>query len=585
MGCAASKEDPEDGDLIIGGLWGGVGTPGYLFPEQLPEHHHARALQAKADLCLCLSGGGNRASTNALGYLRGFHALGLLPKIKYVASNSGGSWFSIPFSFQEGRTNAEFLGAYVAPEKLTPHEARAQPDGGFAAVLSSTRSFGATYEEARAHATSESGVRAYSQTVGQLYLKAHGLDGIDTSFCLDGATGGFRRGRGPHAPSPPRACRQAEMPFPIMVGTILSPSGSDYQHVMHPLEFTPLYCGCPAAADGPAKGSHLGGVLLEPHILNSKPPAALPKDWASGGRVDVRVASDYVVPLCQVAGISSCLMGLMGADDDEHSLWRDAGLPSLELWSPASVAAASPSAGARASTRASRASASGGPVGKFGSYGCADGARYDNLAIYPGVRRRCKKLMICFSCGADVGEPAAFADAVPHMATYFGASAKEYTSKAGSLTAAQWNELCAVFPRDRWEPLVTALRAAQQAGGATVARIKLPVLPNAFMGVEGGYEVDTVWLLNGVATKWHDALPADTKAEVERLKAEKQFPYISATCVDWEPLMVGALSSLSAWAVRDAAETIKDLVLDCEIARRALQQRAQELHSEKSTLK
>jgi hypothetical protein len=57
-----------------------------------------------AVLCLChfsASAGGYRAATLALGYVRALHLLGLTCQARYLASNSGGSWFNAAFSYQQ----------------------------------------------------------------------------------------------------------------------------------------------------------------------------------------------------------------------------------------------------------------------------------------------------------------------------------------------------------------------------------------------------------------------------------------------------------------------------------------------------
>jgi hypothetical protein len=51
--------------------------------------------------CLLAESGGYRAATLALGYVRALHLLGLTSQARYLASNSGGSWFNAAFSYQQ----------------------------------------------------------------------------------------------------------------------------------------------------------------------------------------------------------------------------------------------------------------------------------------------------------------------------------------------------------------------------------------------------------------------------------------------------------------------------------------------------
>jgi hypothetical protein len=48
-----------------------------------------------------VSGGGYRATTLALGWVRALHALGVMDAARYLSSNSGGSWFNGAYSYSQ----------------------------------------------------------------------------------------------------------------------------------------------------------------------------------------------------------------------------------------------------------------------------------------------------------------------------------------------------------------------------------------------------------------------------------------------------------------------------------------------------
>ena len=48
---------------------------------------------------LCFSGGGSRALTAALGAYRGLTALGLMEKVSFISSVSGGTWASAAYTY------------------------------------------------------------------------------------------------------------------------------------------------------------------------------------------------------------------------------------------------------------------------------------------------------------------------------------------------------------------------------------------------------------------------------------------------------------------------------------------------------
>jgi hypothetical protein len=67
--------------------------------------------------------GGYRAATLALGYVRAMHLLGLTAQSRYLASNSGGSWFNAAFSYQQvmlAASNACYLLCYFSALQLLP---------------------------------------------------------------------------------------------------------------------------------------------------------------------------------------------------------------------------------------------------------------------------------------------------------------------------------------------------------------------------------------------------------------------------------------------------------------------------------
>jgi len=60
------------------------------------RHHHPKPLNQNQ-----VSGGGHRATTLALGWVRALHSLGALNAARYLASNSGGSWFNAAYSYSQ----------------------------------------------------------------------------------------------------------------------------------------------------------------------------------------------------------------------------------------------------------------------------------------------------------------------------------------------------------------------------------------------------------------------------------------------------------------------------------------------------
>ena len=105
-----------DDGLLETRVWESSGDD-FIYPEQaLGAVPRDRALTGVA-----LSGGGNRAMVAAWGQLRGLVASGLIDKVDYISSVSGGSWAATAFTYyNDGPANdAEFLGEARPPERLS----------------------------------------------------------------------------------------------------------------------------------------------------------------------------------------------------------------------------------------------------------------------------------------------------------------------------------------------------------------------------------------------------------------------------------------------------------------------------------
>jgi hypothetical protein len=93
-------------------------------PASLPECAEAAADAARFGppwAGVCISGGGSRSLSAAMGELRGLEALGVLPQIGWLSTVSGGTWAGTLFSWAPGiYSDAELLG----PLELDPSALR-----------------------------------------------------------------------------------------------------------------------------------------------------------------------------------------------------------------------------------------------------------------------------------------------------------------------------------------------------------------------------------------------------------------------------------------------------------------------------
>lgn len=88
---------------VTAAVWTGANLPTFVYPELSSSEYGIPSLQAKPDFGIAVSGGGYRATTLALGWVRALYWLGAVAKSRYLSSNSGGSWFNGAFSYTQVR--------------------------------------------------------------------------------------------------------------------------------------------------------------------------------------------------------------------------------------------------------------------------------------------------------------------------------------------------------------------------------------------------------------------------------------------------------------------------------------------------
>ena len=372
-----------------------------------------------------------------------------------------------------------------------------------------------------------------------------------------------------------------DRPFPILVGSMLAPNTT---HPYRPVEFTPLYVATPGrdppavegelggGKDGTGKadpqaaagGTYppVGGMAIEPLGLNSYPPPAGTVPRASpAGAATIEARSRFVVPLATMVGVSSSFVaqGLRPEGDAAEDL---TGTETLWYWAP---------------SRDGR-----GFEGR--EWGFADGGGVDNTAIIPLLRRGVRRIVAgtASSVAADNAKTNATAWAASQwdVAGLFGAVPREAPGikrgRVNGMRVDDFNAFMQVFETGGYERLYGAISAAVAEGRPATYRLKAKVLPNAWQGVEGGYDVDLLWLFNQPCAEFERALPAETrdalggarrddKTDKQQKRAGgapdlKTFPMISTFNADYSAALTTLLSGQSEWQANQALDQIDELV-------------------------
>ncbi|PNH12072.1 hypothetical protein TSOC_000999, partial [Tetrabaena socialis] len=452
-------------------VWSGAHQPSFEYPELSRDGPWGLpALLARPNLGVALSGGGYRAATCALGWVRGLHLLGLLPHVRYMSSNSGGSWFNGALSYS-GFPVGPFLGPYVPPANLTKDALRSSLPPG---------SFGDTLADKTIVADAIKGVlkdlfvpgrgsfSGWTAAVAEAFLDPYGLGLQNGSVTALGTRGNVSSRVAAAYPGVPLYAAMAS--FPIILGSILR---AETDQVFYPVEFTPLYAGDPAlnTTVDPA----LGPGFVEPLGLNSPapkrpPPGAPPNATLVGLQGALNVTSSKLVPLGTYVGISSSFIA-QGVRPERNAGYALTGAERLQYWNQYDYRGATLS--------------------------FADGAGADNLAVTPLLRRRVSSILVFVAAlnSADMS-PADWAVAQYDVAGLFGAvpaNATSYEGLKNGITGVRpdvFNKALQVFPTEGYAQLYDALARQFAAGQPSTHRAAYTVLDNPAQAVHGGWTVE-----------------------------------------------------------------------------------------------
>mmetsp|Transcript_69140 Transcript_69140/g.200206 ORF Transcript_69140/g.200206 Transcript_69140/m.200206 type:complete len:732 (+) Transcript_69140:96-2291(+) len=514
-------------------VWLGVGTKGFVFPELRDDDEGIKAVKMKPDFAVCLSGGGLRAASCAVGWIQALHDLEILPKVRYLCSNSGGSWFNACFSYQEHVPLDVFLGPYIPPEELTKQRLKQHAPGSFASVIDKARFaqhlrrnllIDALYCDCL-RAKDKNHQRAWTRAVGSQFLQTHKLYDLQATFALKGSS--ELRAKLSGAKQVFTAMRSDTMPFPIMVGCALP--RNDHRRNFS-LEFTPLYCGAPIRVED-VHELKIGGNLVEPFAFCSEAPDDLnPFEGDSYEPRWAKLRPQWPFTVVQAAGISSQAIATTKVTSDRRAMWDLYGCPELPMWSGVDFASIPDM-----------------PMG--------DGGGTDNLAVFPALRRGMTKLLICFASKYSLGmEVEDWARLSTDISSLFG---RVPTNHEG-MNSKVFNSTQQVFDQAEFDVLHTHVREELAAGRPLIWSRTLRVLPNPTQGVVGGYSARTVWIINGSARQWFQQLPKPTQKVVRKID---HFPLIPTSRLCYDPQTTGALSALSAWHIHEAEGEIRNLLL------------------------
>ncbi|GIL60744.1 hypothetical protein Vafri_15276 [Volvox africanus] len=533
-----------------------VGT--ICFPEvDDPEFAIPALVSDKLPLAICISGGGFRAATLGLGWLRALQILGVLKKIKYLCTCSGSSWLASALCFQRLVSTDEFLGPYLPPEQCSLEEINdVDQKGHCVAVLSDAEPLreyfkdwaGSLLEDKEEVARQ---ARSWTKGIAASFLQPYGLGDTDTStVTCCGTKGGVETTVSERASDVGRGkvlmANLDGLPFPIISQAIML---ATEKVKWLPLEWTPLYSGCPAR--GSESTPNLGAGWVEALGLNAdlvgKPEAV---DGCPGA-VRVRVRPAGPASLGEAIGISSAFnayqlaLSKTKAGKAAHRAlgFNTAQFLNFQDWTSSNVE-------------------------------LVDGTALDYYAIYPTLRRKIPSIIVCSASRTECNDPK-FAMYMMELAGLFGCWPGD--PKQADIIPEEYNKIQQVFPAEGFSELCQALQDSAQAGLAPVHVNEYEVIENAALGVPGGWRVRVMWVINDRQSAWEAALPEDTRDQLERdrsgliakveealnpLDADtlREFPHVSTFAMNYKPQLVNLMANHAAHMLMSSKSAVHGMV-------------------------
>lgn len=523
-------------------VWFSTGTT-YVWPEQLAG--------VKPDIAVCLSGGGTRAMSAAMGQLRALIDIGFMKHVDYLSSVSGGSWAAGAFAYYNtgAQSDAEFLGAITDPKDITRTGLDVLPQSslGWGATLD----LGDALDRAIFDGFKEDFI--WAAAIGDLFFKRYGLwDHANPSyFSLDTATVAAIKTANPSLIAAPFVTvRQPDgyaMPYLLINATLDGPTkGTPFNpDPMVMITYSPLYCGVPFQQAIDYRSKHLatlgaevkavvGGGFIEPFAWDGGSPVGPVTD----GTATVPASPTPFGVINASATSSSAFAAILEKIKDLDGL-----LPEQSYWPPMA-------AGTQQSAQ---------------SFDFGDGGNLENYGLIPVIMRGVKKIVVFINTETKLNvsyDPATIPtskDVDTGLSVLFGVDVQAELPNQ-------------VFPVTDFPILIRALQAAKTAGRPLVGRMTHDIVANPWWGVPGGGQVEVVWFYLDEVSTWKSQIGSDeVKFQLDLGDAGEFAHFPNYKTIDENPLTPWSLTQLSArqvnlladltcWVVRESRAELEALL-------------------------
>lgn len=512
-----------------------------LFP--IPPNETAglpRCGPGGAPVGLCLSGGGSRALTCAMGQMRALQALGLLDRLSYISSVSGGTWASSTFTWLPAQiSDDDFLGPVTAPQdiqtstlgNLPPNNLGQVPTQlSFTHILEDILKLKEHYKYPDHY--------LWQGIIGKYVLQPFGLwnqnfpGGFPDSFySCDAAAAKAIVDRNPGLAGSPFYLVQRPRPTLIMNGCIVSNPGVDGSQLL-PFESTQLDNGVRMTFLGVGpEGRPIGGGMMESFAMGSAWQQDLP-----GGRAQTTVPS-RPFSLSDMASISSAAF----AETFQAKLpFLDPLDPQYQYWPIAD----------RASTQ---------PF----SYLFADGGSLENTGLASMLSRGVPNVIVCVNSQTPLTMEDGEIVLDPQIPLLFGLAPSKkklrFDEPQREPVPNQDASFTQVFPSDCYDEVAQGLWKANDPNGAGGPAIYLQTLTtqaNPNFGVKS-YPVRVLWVYNTAVQAWYNLLQPAVQKVVDKTH---NFPnYNTILQLDLSATEVNLLADLACWGLMSQSAQVNSL--------------------------
>lgn len=484
-------------------------------PESFPEH--TLGVVPRPRTGICISGGGTRSLSAGLGQLRGLARLGLLERVGYCSTVSGGAICGTGYTFaRQPSDDAVLMGTSLAPGELSWEGLLGRPPalgevatGDLAKVLWKLIESDVPRDQ------------IWIRAIGEVYLEPLGLDGegAPPHYALDEAQLRPLLDRNPSLSASDFALvREAgtggyARPFLIVNSTLMWPVGDLRKTNLVGCQTTPLYFGSAAAVslrdadlENPVGGGFVdavaAGCVAPSRLLRPPPDGAM--QW-----VDVPgPIKPYTLTDATATSGASFARQLAPIDPDfapEMTYWPV--LPDTEL--------------------------------KSAVYDFGDGGNIENYGLIALLLRGVERIVVFINTSVPLEprkhfdaehppRPSEVDDVLPQL---FGVPLRQWFGTENPYPKDQ------VFAREDFGPVVGALQVAKRSGNGAVARTTLRTVDNEWWGLEGGREVEILWFYLDRVPAWEARLPSTPSPQTGRTMkndielGHRRFPWPSGPVV------------------------------------------------------